>query len=151
MNPRSLGASAAVLRIRLSLRLLTERRAALFITIDVLFLFAGFFIGLAGTGSVTEFWLPMFLMPLLVVGVPMLSDTMAVERRSGTLDLALTSPGARFYFERRVGAVVAVAILQGWFAMLFARLLMRTEPFPLSGPLVQTVSVALFFGAVTLT
>jgi hypothetical protein len=138
------------MRIRLSLRLLTERRAALFITIDALFLFSGIFIALAGTGSVTEFWLPMFLMPLLVVGVPMLSDTVAVERRSGTLDLALTSPGARFYFERRVGAVVVAAILQGWFAMILARLMMRTEPFPLSGPLMQTISVALFIGAVTL-
>ena len=97
--------SAPVVRIRLSLRLLTERRAALFITVDAMFLFAGVMIGLAGTGSVTEFWLPLFVMPLLVVGVPMLTDTVAVERRSGTLDLALTSPGARFYFERRVGAV----------------------------------------------
>ena len=109
-----------IARVLLSLRLLTERRAALFITIDALFLYSGFFIGLAGTGSVTDFWLPMFLMPLLVVGVPMLSDTMAVERRSGTLDLALTSPGARFYFERRVGAVAAVAMVQGWLAMATA-------------------------------
>jgi len=139
-----------IMRVRLSLRLLTERRAALFITIDALFLFSGFVMALAGTGSVTEFWLPMFLMPVLVVGVPMLSDTMAVERRSGTLDLALTSPGARFYFERRVGAVVAVAIVQGWLAMVFARLVMHTEPFPFSGPLLQVVSVALFIGAVTL-
>jgi hypothetical protein len=138
------------MRVRLSLRLLTERRAALFIIIDALFLFSGLFIALAGTGSVREFWLPMFLMPLMVVGVPMLSDTMAVERRSGTLDLALTSPGARFYFERRVGAVVAVAILQGWLSMFLGRLMMHTEPFPLSGPLLQIVSVALFIGAVTL-
>src|SRR5437016_3527559 len=138
------------MRVRLSLRLLTERRAALFISIDALFLFAGMMIGLAGTGSARDFWLPFFLMPLLVVGVPMLADTMAVERRSGTLDLALTSPGARFYFERRVGAVVAVAVPQGWLAMTLVRLTMRSEPFPLSGPLAQTVSVALFIGAVAL-
>jgi len=142
--------SAAVVRVRLSLRLLTERRAALFIAVDALFLFAGLMIGLAGTGSVTEFWLPLFLMPLLVVGVPMLADTVAVARRSGALDLALTSPGARFYFERRVGAVVLLAILQGWLALLIARLFNRSEPFPLSGPLVQVIFVALFIGAVTL-
>ena len=34
--------------------------------------------------------------------------------------------------------------------MVFVRLLMRSEPFPLSGPLAQTVSVALFIGAVSL-
>ena len=141
---------AFLLRVRLSLRLLTERRAALFIAVDALFLFSGLMIGLAGTGSVTDFWMPMFLMPLLVVGVPMLADTVAVERRSGTLDLALTSPGARFYFERRVGAVIAAAVAQGWFCMIVVRLLMRSEPFPLSGPLAQTISVALFIGAVTL-
>jgi hypothetical protein len=147
---RSWWSSPSVVRVRLSLRLLTERRAALFIIIDVMFLFAGLMIGLGGNGSVIEFWLPLFLMPLLVIGVPMLADTVAVERRSGTLDLALTSPGARFYFERRVGAVMAVAILQGCLALLLVRLTMRSEPFPLSGPLAQTVSAALFIGAVTL-
>ena len=139
-----------MVRVRLSLRLLTERRAALFISIDALFLFAGLMIGLGGSGTVTDFWLPLFLMPMLVVGVPMLAETMVVERRSGTLDLALTSPGARFYFERRVGAVITVAILQGWMAMVLVRVTMRSEPFPLSGPFVQTVSVALFIGAVVL-
>jgi hypothetical protein len=89
-------------------------------------------------------------MPLLVIGVPMLAETVAVERRSGTLDLALTSPGARFYFERRVGAVIAVAILQGWIAIAIVRLLMRSEPFPLSGPFVQVITSALFIGAVVL-
>jgi hypothetical protein len=137
-------------RVRLSLRLLTERRAALFISIDALFLFAGLTIGLNGSGTVRDFWLPLFLMPLLVIGVPMLAETVAVERRSGTLDLALTSPGARFYFERRVGAVIVVAILQGSIAIALVRLLMRSEPFPLSGPFVQVVSSALFIGAVVL-
>ncbi|MEA2237882.1 MAG: hypothetical protein QOC81_2606 [Thermoanaerobaculia bacterium] len=142
--------SGPVVRVRLSLRLLTERRAALFITIDAFFLFAGLMIGLAGSGSVREFWFPMFLMPLLVLGVPMLAETVAVERRSGTLDLALTSPGARFYFERRIAAVMVVAILQGWLAMAIVRLTMRSEPFALSGPFAQAVSVSLFVGAVVL-
>jgi len=137
-------------RILLSLRLLTERRAALFISVDAMFLFAGVMMGLAGSGSVRDFWMPLFVMPLLVVGVPMLADTMAVERRSGTLDLALTSPGARFYFERRIGAVVAAAMLQGWLTMIIVRVTSASEPFPLSGPLFQVVSVALFVGAAAL-
>ena len=69
MTLRSSWDSPPVMRVRLSLRLLTERRAALFISIDALFLFAGMMIGLAGTGSARDFWLPFFLMPLLVVGV----------------------------------------------------------------------------------
>lgn len=142
--------SAPVVRTRLSLRLLTDRRAALFISIDALFLFAGLMIGLSGNGTATEFWGPLFLMPLLVVGVPMLADSVAVERRSGTLDLALTSPGARFYFERRVAAVAGIMVLQGWMAIGIVRLTMRSEPFPLSGPFVQAISVAIFIGAVIL-
>jgi hypothetical protein len=142
--------SAPLLRVRHSVALLTERRVGLFIALDLMFLFAGVVSGLEGsaTGSASGLWLPFFVMPALVVGVPMLSDCVAVERRSGTLDLALTSPGARFYFERRVLSVCALMIAQGWIAMLLTRLAM--DAFPLSGPLMQVVSVSIFIGAVTL-
>ena len=77
-----------------------------------------------------------------------MAEAVAVERRSGTLDLALTSPGARFYFERRIAAVLVLATLQGFGAMLLARV--THEYFPLSGPLLQIAVVALFIGAVVL-
>jgi len=142
--------SPALLRIRHSITLLTERRVALFVGLDLMFMFAGLLIGLQQDekGSARGLWLPFFLMPALVVGVPMLADAVAVERRSGTLDLALTSPGARFYFERRVLSVCALIVAQGWIAVVLLRLFMPR--FPLSGPLAQAVSVALFIGAVTL-
>ena len=75
-------------------------------------------------------------------------EAVAVERRSGTLDLALTSPGLRFYFERRVGAVAVLMIAQGWLVVLLARKL--TPAFPVSGPLVQVVFVVAFLTAATL-
>lgn len=133
----------------MSLALLTERRVALFACIDAFFLFAGVnatFLG--GSGSGRDFWIPSFVLPILVLGVPLMADAVAVERRSGTLDLALTSPGVRFYFERRVGAVAALMIVQGWLVLLLAAAL--TPPFPLSGPLVQVVFVAAFLTAATL-
>ena len=139
----------AALRVRHSLALLTERRMLLFLGLDLLFLFAGVMIGLSSdSGGARDMWLPFFVMPALLVGVPMLADTVAVERRSGTLDLALTSPGARFYFERRVLSVCALIVVQGCLAMTLTRLLMNR--FPLSGPFAQAISVALFTGAVTL-
>lgn len=139
----------AALRVRHSIALLTERRMLLFAGLDLLLLLAGVMIGLSGeSGSAREMWLPFFVMPVLIVGVPMLADTVAVERRSGTLDLALTSPGARFYFERRVLSVCGLMVIQGCIAMTLTRLLL--DRFPLSGPCVQAVSVALFTGAVTL-
>lgn len=141
--------STAVLRIRVSLALLTERRAALLLSVDGFFLFTGLMLSFAGDGSVRDFWLPLFVLPSLFLGVPIMADAVAVERRSGTLDLALTSPGARLYFERRVAAVAALMIAQGWLVMLAGRLLNAAD-FPLSGPLVQVVVVAVFITAVTL-
>lgn len=133
----------------MSLALLTERRAALFATIDAFFLLAGVnatFLG--GSGSGRDFWIPSFLLPILFLGVPLMADAVALERRSGTLDLALTSPGVRFYFERRVLAVAALMVAQGWLVILLAAAL--TPHFPLAGPLVQVVIVVAFLTAATL-
>ncbi len=141
--------TAALARMRMSLALLTERRAALFASIDAFFLLAGVnatFLG--GSGSGRDFWIPSFLLPILVLGVPLMADAVAVERRSGTLDLALTSPGVRFYFERRVGVVALLMVLQGWLVILLARAL--APNFPLSGPLVQVVFVVAFLTTATL-
>ena len=141
--------NATLTRIRFSLALLTERRAALFATVDAFALLAGVNATfLRGQGSGRDFWLPSFLLPLLLLGVPMMADAVALERRSGTLDLAFTSPGMRFYFERRAGAVAALMIAQGWLVVLLARVL--TPAFPLFPPLLQVITVSLFLTAVTL-
>ena len=139
----------ALTRARVSLALLTERRLAMFLTVDGFFLFAGMMMSFAGNGSVRDYWLPMFLFPSIFLGVPIMADSVAVERRSGTLDLALTSPGARLYFERRVASVAALMVAQGWLVIFVARLL-NSAYFPLSGPLIQVVIVAVFISAVTL-
>jgi hypothetical protein len=139
----------ALTRIRLSVVLLTERRLALYAWVDFLLALIGLAIAFAGrTGGAMDFYFPFFLLPVLFIGIPMLSDTVAVERRSGTLDLAMTSPGARFYFERRVLAVAALMIAQGWIGMLIARLL--AEGFDLITPFFQIIVVSLFVAAVTL-
>lgn len=141
--------AAALTRMRVSLALLTERRVAMFASVDGFFLFAGLVLSFSQSGSVRDFWLPVVLLPSLFLGVPIMADAVAVERRSGTLDLALTSPGARLYFERRVFAVTLLMIAQGWLMVLATRLLNNTY-FPLSGPLVQVAIIALFLTAVTL-
>lgn len=141
--------NAVIARARVSLALLTERRAALFLATDGFFLFAGLVLSFSQRGSVRDFWLPLFLLPSLFLGVPIMADAVAVERRSGTLDLALTSPGARLYFERRVLTIAAIMIVQGWLTIALARLL-NDAYFALSGPLVQVVIVSLFITAVTL-
>ena len=137
----------ALKRILLSIALLTERRLALYAWVDFLLALVGFSIAFTGSSS-TDFYIPFFLLPVLLIGVPMLSDTVAVERRSGTLDLAMTSPGARFYFERRVLAVAALMIAQGWIGVVIAHLL--GEAFDLITPFVQVIFVSLFVAAAEL-
>ena len=144
-----LNGGAALTRARVSLALLTERRVAMYLTVDGFFLFAGMLMSFSGNGSVRDYWLPMFLLPSIFLAVPIMADAVAVERRSGTLDLALTSPGARLYFERRVASVALLMIAQGWLVIFIARLL-NSAYFPLSGPLIQIVVVAIFITAVTL-
>jgi len=136
-------------RVRLSIALLTERRLALYAWVDLLLAFVG--LGLAfssARGSSMDFYFPFFLLPVLFVAVPMLSDAVAVERRSGTLDLALTSPGAAFYFERRMLAVAALMIVQGSIGVVLAYVL--GENFDLVTPFVQIIVVSLFTSAVVL-
>lgn len=145
----SVWTSPPVTRARVSIALLTERRVALLLGVDGFFLFAGLLLSFSQSGSVRDFWFPLFLLPSLFLGVPVMADAVAVERRSGTLDLALTSPGARFYFERRVAAVMLLMIVQGWVCMGATRLL-NSAAFPLSGPFVQVVIVSLFITAATL-
>ena len=135
-------------RMRLSLSLVAERRVALLILVDAVFLFGGLMMAFGGNGRALEFYPALCLFPSLILGIPMLSETVALERRAGTLDLALTSPGARFYFERRVLAVVALMIAQGFLAMIFARVVV--EPFPLFPAFVQVVVVSVFLGTATL-
>jgi hypothetical protein len=141
--------SAPATRVRHSVALLTERRAVLLISVDALFLFAGLMMGLmGGTGSAKDLYAPMFLMPALLIGVPILADVVAVERRSGTLDLALTSPGARFYFERRIASIAVLMVIQGVVAMLFAFLALQRFPLPVA--FLQIVIVSAFLGCVVL-
>jgi hypothetical protein len=135
-------------RVRIALVLLTERRVMLYLLIDGFLLLAGVAAAFGGNGSAPEFYGFLYIMPLFMVAVPMMADAVAVERRAGTLDLVLTSPGAALYFERRIAAVAALATLQGWFALAIPWMLI--EHFPLSGPMLQMAVVAAFAAAAAL-
>lgn len=138
----------ALRRWQLSISLVTDRRAVTLAVIDGLFVFFAVIIALLGEGTVTGIYYSMFLVPALLFGVPTLSEVVALERRAGTLDLALSSPGAGTYFERRVLALSIIIFMQGLVAIFAARL--AIEWFPLSGALVQTLVVTLFVCSVTL-
>jgi hypothetical protein len=145
---RRIAGGSALRRMRLSIALLTERRIGLLLTVDGLFFCFGFLAALEGSGSAKEFYPLLFLVPALVLGVPILAEAVVVERRSGTLDLALSSAGSAFYFQRRIGSFALLMAAQGWVGMLIARA--TIQDFPLSPPMIQIVVITLFLAAAVL-
>jgi hypothetical protein len=136
------------MRVRTSLALLTERRAGVFILIDATVLFTAVVAGFSGGGTASEFYPMLFFGPAFAIALPMMADCVAVERRAGTIDLVLTSPGSAHYFERHILSVALVLIAQGWLTLAIPWLLV--ERFPLSGPAIQIVVVTLFLSAAVL-
>lgn len=146
MRPRGL-----LRGVRLSLELLLGRRLPLFAAVDAVVLLTALFSMLLGSedGEPRELYVWVFLIPSLVLGVPALSGLVEVERRAGCLDLALSTPASEGYFLRRVGAVCAAMILQGW-GMLLLGWVYDGRSFPLLTTLLHTAVASLFLGAVVL-
>ena len=141
---------SALRAVRLSLELLLGRRLWLFAAIDVIVILIAFLsmlLGDGGTPASIYFWV--VLMPFLLLGLPALSGIVEVERRSGCLDLALSSPGSVGYFVRRAAAVGAVLAVQGW-TLTLADWLYEGRTFPLLPPLVHVAAVTFLLGALAL-
>src|SRR5213075_3607718 len=85
----------AIRRVRIALVLLTERRALLYVLIDTALILAAVGEGFTANGKADEFYIVLYILPLFLLAVPMMSEAVAMERRAGTLDLALTSPARR--------------------------------------------------------
>jgi hypothetical protein len=135
-------------RIRLSLDLLLDRRAVLFGSVYLMVLFVG--VLQAVMGEKTFFYGQVFLTPLLLIGIPALSDCIALERRAGSLDLALSSPGAKMYFVRRIGALVGAAVVQGWLLLWIEWAFVSPRRCPVWMLFVQVVVVSALFGSIVL-
>lgn len=110
-------------RTFLSLHLLLQRRAALVLAADGLFVLGVLVVALL-EGEWSGFWIGV-VAPYVVVAGPLLADGLALERRAGCLDLALSSPGSSFYFERRALVLGGVVFLQGLLLIVFARLFVQ--------------------------
>jgi hypothetical protein len=135
-------------RTRLSLELLFDKRAFVFGGVYLVVLFLS--LVSAVMGERTFFYGEVFLVPLLLIGTPVLADCIALERRAGSLDLALSSPGAKMYFVRRIGALVGAAVVQGWLLLFVEWAFVSTRRYPVWMLLVQVVVVSVLFGAIIL-
>jgi hypothetical protein len=139
-------ARTEVERLRLSVALLVERRAGLYLVADGFVLF-GILVGVLAGEDPAQFYLAV-LAPCILLGVPILGDAVALERRAGSLDLALSSPGAGFYFEWRVGLFCGVMAVQCGFLLAVIRV--GVAPFAVAPALVQSCLSCALIGAAAL-
>lgn len=131
-------------RLALSVSLLLGRRTVLFVCADLLLLF---FLGVPILLGGDDLW-ALVVATYLLIGVPVLADAVDLERRAGSLDLALSSPGADLYFERRILAFLTLLTAQAWLILLVGFLFVNAHPLPPA--LLQAALAALFLGAASL-
>jgi hypothetical protein len=102
------------------LELLLEGKLALFLVGDFLAIVWGVFEALSSGGRIHQFYAPGVVLPLLLLLASSLSALVALERRAGSLDLALAAPSPALFFLRRMWPPVALGVLQGWLLLLLA-------------------------------
>jgi hypothetical protein len=103
---------------RYALELLLEKRLWLFAVADIFLLFSALLSILGGGGKDYEIFVYVALLPFLLLAVPALSGVVALERRAGSLDLALAVPSTERYFVLRVVPVALFFILQAWLILV---------------------------------
>jgi hypothetical protein len=98
--------------------LLLEGRFWLFLVADLTLLFMAF-LSIAGEGARgNAVYGNLVVLPLILLALPALSTLVALERRAGSLDLALAVPSTESYFLRRAAPVATFFLLQGWLFLL---------------------------------
>lgn len=131
----------------LALKLLLGSRTVRIILIDSFLVFGLLVSALFEGGRASHLYVSLVIIPLVLLGSMILSETIALERDAGTLELALTAR-SRYYFEWHVGVIIILLMAQGWTAMIFSRLFI--DRFPLTLALIQTTTISIFFGAIAL-
>ena len=95
--------------------LLLEGRFWLFVIADLTLLFLAF-LSIVGEGArANSVYSSLVLLPLILLGLPALSTLVDLERRAGSLDLALAVPSTESYFLRRAAPVALAFLVQGCF------------------------------------
>lgn len=131
-----------------TLELLLERRWWLYLIGDVFLLFYGMLLAIgamSGSDWLAKLYPHLIIAPNLIIGLPALTSIIAVERRSGSLDLALAVSSTERYFVRRVTPVCGLMLLQSWIVLWLI-----AEGWELLRALLQASALALFLAALAL-
>lgn len=136
----------SLMRLRYSAELLLEKRLWLYLAADGFILFLGLFNMLGEGGEDSDFFIQMVLMPYLLVGLPTFSGVLALERRAGSLDLALAVPSTERYFLGRLVPLCMFFALQSVILLL----LWVEDSGNLLRSMTQSVLVILLLAAISL-
>ena len=110
------------LRLRYALAQLLERRLWLFAIADVLVVLSGILEAAVAGAGVEVVYFRAVLLPSLVLGLPTLAGVVAVDRRSGGLELALATVSTERFFLRRALPVVLLLVAQSAVMLTLAHL-----------------------------
>ncbi len=135
-------------RVVYATQLLLDRRIWLYLAGDAYFLFAGLLVAIDAMGRrglLDEIYPRIVVAPLLVLGLPAISGMLALERRAGSLDLALAVPSTERYFLRRIAPICLFLAVQGWIVLLLA-----ADGWDLVRALYQCTVTAALIGALAL-
>ncbi len=129
-------------------QLLLERRLWFYLIGDAFFLFIGLLEAIEVMGDAD--WLDQLyprtvVMPMLVLGLPAMSGVLALERRAGSLDLALAVPSTERYFLGRIAPICVFMTVQGWIVLALI-----ASGWDLLRALYQCTVTAALLGALTL-
>ena len=139
---------AASKRAGYAFQLLLDRRLWLYLAGNAFFLFAGLLEAIDSMGGgdwLDRLYPRIVVMPMLVLGLPAMAGVLALERRAGSLDLALAVPSTERYFLRRIAPVCVFFTVQGWIVLLLA-----ADGWELIRALYQATATAALLGALIL-
>jgi hypothetical protein len=134
---------------RRTLELLTGRWLWAVAALDGVLLLMGLLGMLLMGMEATAFFGELVLTPLLMLAPAILAGTVAVERESGSLDLALAVPSVERYFLLRVVLVVGLFAVQSW-ALVLLFWIKEGLSFPLLPALLHALLVCAVVGAASL-
>ncbi|MEM6797001.1 MAG: hypothetical protein AAF725_23705 [Acidobacteriota bacterium] len=98
---------------RYSLQQLLEKRLWMFALVNTVFLARGWLAAVVSGSRLDQLYASSILNPSVLVGVPALAGAVAIERRSGSLDLALAATSTERFFLRRMLPLVIFLACQG--------------------------------------
>ena len=135
-------------RTRYAFQLLLEQRLWMYLVGDAFFLFIGLLEAIDAMGGgdwMDRIYPRVIVMPMLVLGLPAMSGVLALERRAGSLDLALAVPSTERYFMQRITPVYLFMMVQSWIVLGLA-----ASGWEMVRAMIQSTVLSALLGMITL-